>query len=153
APPADGRAVRRARRADPHPHVERAAADLDAQPVHDPVRDPQPDRSDLPRRRGAGDGDAPGPYRRAAAGRAAAAAHPRHGGIRIARGAAQPHLAPDRGSAAMTRAARWSKRLAVALALVALWELAYRLGVLDPLIFGSPSLIVAAAGKDGPAFL
>jgi ABC-type nitrate/sulfonate/bicarbonate transport system permease component len=53
----------------------------------------------------------------------------------------------------MIRALSWSRRLAVTLAVIALWELAYRLGILNPLIFGSPSLMLAAASKDGPAFL
>ncbi len=53
----------------------------------------------------------------------------------------------------MTRAMVWSRRLAIALAVIALWEHAYRLGVLNPLIFGSPSLVAAAAIKDGPVFL
>jgi NitT/TauT family transport system permease protein/taurine transport system permease protein len=53
----------------------------------------------------------------------------------------------------MIRNARWPRRLMIALAVIALWELAYRLGAIDPLIFGAPSLIVAAAVKDGPAFL
>jgi NitT/TauT family transport system permease protein len=33
------------------------------------------------------------------------------------------------------------------------WEAAYVAGLLDPLIFGAPSLVVAAALKDGRAFL
>jgi NitT/TauT family transport system permease protein/taurine transport system permease protein len=53
----------------------------------------------------------------------------------------------------MMQLARWSKQLAVALAIIAAWELAYRLRVLDPLIFGSPSLVAAAAGKDAAAFM
>lgn len=47
----------------------------------------------------------------------------------------------------------WPKRLVGGLVVVALWELAHRQNLLNPLIFGSPSLIVAAAIKDGPAFL
>jgi NitT/TauT family transport system permease protein len=46
----------------------------------------------------------------------------------------------------------WSRRLAIALAAIALWEAAYRLGVLNPLIFGAPSLVVGAAIKDPGAF-
>lgn len=53
----------------------------------------------------------------------------------------------------MTRTMVWSRRLAVALAVIALWEAAYRLGVLNPLIFAAPSLVAEAAIKDGPAFL
>lgn len=37
--------------------------------------------------------------------------------------------------------------------LVVLWEAAFRAGLLEPLIFGSPSLVVAAALKDGASFL
>jgi len=51
----------------------------------------------------------------------------------------------------MTR--RWARGVAVTLVLVALWELAFRAGVLNPLIFGSPSLMAAAAVADGPTFL
>jgi NitT/TauT family transport system permease protein len=53
----------------------------------------------------------------------------------------------------MTRAMVWSRRLAIALAVIALWEAAYRLGVLNPLIFGAPSLVAEAAIKDGSVFL
>jgi NitT/TauT family transport system permease protein len=45
------------------------------------------------------------------------------------------------------------RRLVIGLALVALWELLYRVGALNPLIFGSPSLVLAAALKDGGTFL
>jgi NitT/TauT family transport system permease protein len=47
----------------------------------------------------------------------------------------------------------WSRRVAITAAVLLLWELLYRSGALNPLIFGSPSLIVTAASKDGPAFL
>lgn len=50
-------------------------------------------------------------------------------------------------------APRWTKRLAVAAACIALWEILFRLGALNPLIFGSPTLVVAAAIKDGATFL
>ena len=52
---ADGRAVRRARRADAHDHGPRAAAHLVADRQDRGVRHPQPDRGGLSRRRGAGD--------------------------------------------------------------------------------------------------
>jgi NitT/TauT family transport system permease protein/taurine transport system permease protein len=42
--------------------------------------------------------------------------------------------------------------LAVALCAAA-WEIAFRLGLLSPIIFGSPSLIAQAAWKDGWTFL
>jgi NitT/TauT family transport system permease protein/taurine transport system permease protein len=45
------------------------------------------------------------------------------------------------------------RRIAIALVLVALWETLYRAGLLSPLIFGSPSLVYAAALKDGGTFL
>ncbi|MCC6780980.1 MAG: ABC transporter permease subunit [Hyphomicrobiales bacterium] len=44
-------------------------------------------------------------------------------------------------------------RLAVLALLLGLWELAFRLGLLSPIIFGSPSLIIAAARQDGWTFL
>jgi NitT/TauT family transport system permease protein len=47
----------------------------------------------------------------------------------------------------------WLRRTVVALALIALWELLYRVGLLSPVIFGAPSLIYAAALKDGGTFL
>jgi NitT/TauT family transport system permease protein len=53
----------------------------------------------------------------------------------------------------MTRVAIWSRRIAITLAVIVLWEVAYRLGMLNPLIFGAPSLIAAAAIKDGTVFL
>lgn len=49
--------------------------------------------------------------------------------------------------------ARWRRRLLIAAACVAVWEALYRLGLLNPLIFGSPSLVVAATLKDGGTFL
>jgi len=61
-------------------------------------------------------------------------------------------MAPG-ATASPTRAALWARRLAITLAVIAVWEAAFRAGLLNPLIFGSPSLIVAAAVKDGPAFL
>ena len=66
---ADGRAVRRARRADPHDHGRRAAAHLGRDRQDRRVRHPQPDRSRLSRRRGAGDVGASRPHRRSSAGR------------------------------------------------------------------------------------
>lgn len=52
----------------------------------------------------------------------------------------------------MTGAA-WGRRIAIALALVALWEALFRAGLLNPLIFGSPSLVVGAVVQDGATFL
>lgn len=48
---------------------------------------------------------------------------------------------------------RWLRRVAIAAVCVAIWEALYRVGVLNPLIFGSPSLVVAATMKDGLTFL
>ena len=45
------------------------------------------------------------------------------------------------------------RNLLVMLALVAAWEGTFRAGVLNPLLFGSPSLVAAAAMKDGARFL
>jgi NitT/TauT family transport system permease protein len=47
----------------------------------------------------------------------------------------------------------WLRRMAVTLALVGLWELLYRVGLLSPVIFGAPSLVYAEALKDGGTFL
>jgi len=44
-------------------------------------------------------------------------------------------------------------RLAVIAVVLALWEAAFRLGLLSPIIFGSPTLIVRAAAQDGWTFL
>jgi NitT/TauT family transport system permease protein len=48
--------------------------------------------------------------------------------------------------------AQWAKRIGITLAVLLAWELLYRAGLLNPLIFGSPSLMLAAAAKDGPLF-
>ena len=61
---ADGRAVRRARRADPHDDGPRAAAHLVADAQDRRVHHPQPDRGGLSRRRGAGDVAAARPHHR-----------------------------------------------------------------------------------------
>jgi NitT/TauT family transport system permease protein len=48
---------------------------------------------------------------------------------------------------------RIAVRLVVLAVCLAAWELTFRLGVLSPIIFGSPTLIVDAAIKDGWTFL
>jgi NitT/TauT family transport system permease protein len=48
---------------------------------------------------------------------------------------------------------QWAKRIGITLAVLLAWELLYRAGVLNPLIFGSPSLMLAAAMKDGQLFV
>jgi NitT/TauT family transport system permease protein/taurine transport system permease protein len=50
-------------------------------------------------------------------------------------------------------ARRWLLRLGVLALFLAIWEAAFRLGLLSPIIFGSPSLIVKAAAQDGLTFL
>lgn len=45
------------------------------------------------------------------------------------------------------------RRAFVFVAIIALWELAYRVHLLNPLIFGSPSLIASAIVTDGWTFL
>lgn len=45
------------------------------------------------------------------------------------------------------------RAVAITLALFAAWETAFRAGLLEPLIFGSPSLVAAAGLKDGATFL
>lgn len=47
----------------------------------------------------------------------------------------------------------WVRRIAITVALLALWEGLFRAGLLNPLIFGSPSLVVRAAFVDGGTFL
>ena len=47
----------------------------------------------------------------------------------------------------------WLRRILLWLALIALWELSFRVGLLSPVIFGAPSLIYAAALKDGGTFI
>jgi ABC-type nitrate/sulfonate/bicarbonate transport system permease component len=49
--------------------------------------------------------------------------------------------------------ARWLHRIAITLVLIGAWELLYRTGLLSPVIFGAPSLVYAAALKDGGTFL
>jgi len=44
-------------------------------------------------------------------------------------------------------------RLAMLALFLAIWEAAFRVGLLSPIIFASPSLIVSAAIKDGWTFL
>ena len=48
---------------------------------------------------------------------------------------------------------RQATRLLVAALLLAAWEMAFRLGLISPIIFAAPSLIVDAARKDGWTFL
>jgi NitT/TauT family transport system permease protein/taurine transport system permease protein len=47
----------------------------------------------------------------------------------------------------------WIRRSAIALLCIALWELTFRVGLLNPIIFGSPSLVMQAAVSDGVLFL
>ena len=47
----------------------------------------------------------------------------------------------------------WARRVAISLAVIALWEVLFRLGLLNPLIFGSPSLVIRATVTDGATFL
>jgi NitT/TauT family transport system permease protein len=47
----------------------------------------------------------------------------------------------------------WIRRIAIALAVIAVWEVLFRIGLLNPLIFGSPSLVARAAVSDGGTFL
>jgi ABC-type nitrate/sulfonate/bicarbonate transport system permease component len=47
----------------------------------------------------------------------------------------------------------WLRRFALFAVVIALWEGLYRLGVINPVIIGSPSLVLAAAIKDGVTFL
>ncbi|MDB5594262.1 MAG: binding-protein-dependent transport system inner rane component [Hyphomicrobiales bacterium] len=48
---------------------------------------------------------------------------------------------------------RLAKRTFVVLVVAAVWEAAYRAGLLNPIIFGSPSLIAKAVQSDGWMFL
>src|SRR4051794_10328906 len=49
--------------------------------------------------------------------------------------------------------APWARRVVVTLAIAALWEAMFRVDLLNPLIFGSPSLVLRAAVTDGATFL
>jgi NitT/TauT family transport system permease protein len=51
------------------------------------------------------------------------------------------------------QAPRLAARLGILLSVLAVWEIAYRAGVLSPIIFAAPSLILSAAAKDGWTFL
>jgi NitT/TauT family transport system permease protein len=51
------------------------------------------------------------------------------------------------------RQTRWVRRTIIALLCIALWELAFRVGLLNPIIFGAPSLVAQAAMLDGFQFL
>src|SRR5882757_9996865 len=57
----------------------------------------------------------------------------------------------------MTRhKSKWRRqlvRLVVLAVFLAVWEAVFRLELISPIIFGSPSLIVSAAAKDGWTFL
>jgi NitT/TauT family transport system permease protein len=53
----------------------------------------------------------------------------------------------------VTRARGYAVRLLILAAIVAAWETVFRLQLLSPIIFGSPSLIVTAAMADGVTFL
>ena len=48
---------------------------------------------------------------------------------------------------------RWVRRTVIVVLCIGLWELAFRAGMLNPIIFGSPSLVVQAAMSDGVVFL
>lgn len=48
---------------------------------------------------------------------------------------------------------RWLRRIGITVLCIGLWELAFRAGLLNPIIFGSPSLIYQAAVSDGMLFL
>lgn len=52
----------------------------------------------------------------------------------------------------MTRRKRSFRGLGAVLLLTLIWELTYRGGLLNPIIFGSPSLAIEAAIKDGDKF-
>ena len=98
-------------------------------------------------------GTRPGPHHRADHGAAAAPPYHRHDRQRSLRAAAQRHLAPHRGGAHMSGLRRRLMRLAMLALFLAIWEAAFRVGLLSPIIFASPSLIVSAAIKDGWTFL
>lgn len=51
------------------------------------------------------------------------------------------------------RAATMIKKIGVWIVVLAVWEGAYRTGVLSPMLFSAPSLVLKAAWTDGPAFV
>jgi NitT/TauT family transport system permease protein/taurine transport system permease protein len=48
---------------------------------------------------------------------------------------------------------RWVRRTVITVLCIALWELTFRIGLLNPIIFGAPSLVAKAAMSDGLLFL
>src|SRR5262249_48722264 len=138
---ADGRTVRRARRADPHDHGPRAAAHLVADRENGRVRHPQPDRGSLPRRRGAGDVGAAGPDHRPRRRAAAAAARLRDDGDRRVRAAARPHLAADPQGDVRSdmRPQPSTVRWLILACLLVLWEILPRTGLIPELFLPSLS--------------
>jgi ABC-type nitrate/sulfonate/bicarbonate transport system permease component len=61
-------------------------------------------------------------------------------------------LALDFGAGAV-KTSTWTRRILITLAILLVWELLFRVGFLNPLIFGSPSLLARAALTDGDTFL
>jgi NitT/TauT family transport system permease protein len=51
------------------------------------------------------------------------------------------------------RETRWKRRLLILVLALGIWEAIFRLGAVNPVIVGSPSLVLAAALKDGATFL
>ena len=77
-------------------------------------------------------------------------------GFAGSRGASKPHLGTGSERPAMIAMVlnnAWIRRIVIATVCVALWELAFRAGLLNPVIFGSPSLVLQAAISDGALFL
>src|SRR5262249_12595308 len=148
---ADGRAVRRARRADPHDHGPRALTHLERDPQDRGVRHPQPDRGGLSRRRGAGDVGAAGPHHRPYRDHAAAPAQLRDDGDRRVRAAARPHLATDPKGVMRRTMARPSParvRWGILLAILLLWEFVPTTGIIPELFLPSLSKTLTVLYQD-----
>lgn len=48
---------------------------------------------------------------------------------------------------------RWIRRTLITVLCIGVWEVAFRIGLLNPIIFGAPSLVAKAAMSDGLLFL
>ena len=110
------------------------------------------DRGDLPRRYGICHGDAPWTNNRAYRRTFAATAQHRYDRQRNLRPSAQSHLASDRGGAHVKRTRRHVIQFAALALLLALWEGAFRLGLLSPIILFTEDLVVRAVTQDGWTF-
>src|SRR5262245_9538959 len=158
ADPADGRAVRRARRADQDRHAGGAAAYLRRDPQDHSLRHPRDRGGDPARRRGRGDDRAPRPHQGRHCGRPAAPALARDGQFQGVRRAVRPHLPPHPrggdqehaaangdGSAMKDERVGWAWQMILPaltiIAVVVAWEAFVRLRGIAPIYLPAPSSV------------